>query len=109
IAAYRRVLSKVHAGGFQDPQLEFAFYGLGEVLRVQRDFAGAAQAYSSVASLPQSNPRIRLRAQLAAGEMYDLLQQRGLAIKMYQSVITADASSEEAAAARESLKEPYRN
>ena len=109
IAAYRRVLTKAQGGGFQDPQLEFAFYGLAEVLRGQHDFAGAAEAYSSAANLAHANPQIRLRAQLAAGEMYDLLQQRELAIKMYRSVITADASSEEAATAREGLKEPYRN
>ena len=109
IAAYRRVLAKARSGGFQDPQLEFAFSGLGEVLRGQHDFAGAAEAYNSAANLAHANPQIRLRAQLAAGEMDDLLQQREQAIKMYQSVIAADASSDEAAAAREGLKEPYRN
>ena len=51
--------------------------------------------------------KISLRSQLAAGEMYDVLQQRDRAIKMYQTVITANADSDEAEEARRGLKEPY--
>src|SRR5438270_2503615 len=109
VAAYRKVIANAHNGVFQDPHVEVAFYGLGEALRAQRDFAGASEAFSSIAGLPHANPQILLRAQLAAGEMYDLLQQRDRAIKMYQRVITADASSQEAEAARRGLKEPYRD
>lgn len=108
IEAYRRVLTSARAGKYYDPHLEFAYFGLGEALRGQREVAGAAEAYSSVEGLPHPNQEILLRAQLAAGEMYDLLRQRERAIKMYQTVIAANGSSVEADAARRGLKEPYR-
>jgi len=107
IEAYRRVLANAAKGDYADPHLEFAYFGLGEALRGQRDLAGAAEAYSSVEGLPHSNQEIFLRAQLAAGEMYDLMQERDRAIKMYQTVIAANADSDEAEAARRALKEPY--
>lgn len=107
IEAYRRVLTNAHAGKYYDPHLEFAYFGLGEALRGQRDIRGAAEAYGSVEKLPHPNPVTLLRSQLAVGEMYDLLQERERAVRMYETVIAANAESEEAAVARRGLKEPY--
>jgi len=94
---------------YYHPHLELAAFGLGEVLRGQRDFAGAAEAYESVRESPTADSDQVEKANLAAGEMYDLLNQRELAVKKYQAVITANASSPGAEAARRYLKEPYRN
>ena len=109
VAAYRTIISRAKAGEYHGPQLEFADYGLGEALRGQNDFDKAAEAYDDAAKLPDSSPDIRLRAALWAGEMYDLLQKRDLAIQRYQNVIAQNADSEEAEVARRNLKEPYRN
>jgi len=109
-AAYRRVLALGRQGNvYYHPHLELAAFGLGEVLRGQRDFAGAAEAYESVRESPTADSDQVEKANLAAGEMYDLLNQRELAVKKYQAVITANASSPGAEAARRYLKEPYRN
>jgi tetratricopeptide (TPR) repeat protein len=109
IASYRQVLSKAEHQQFHDPHLEFAYYGLGNTLRGQRDFAGAAAAYASVEGLPHANLDIRRRSQLAAGEMYDVLNQRERAVKMYQSVIASGEGSDQAQRAREHLNRPYQN
>ena len=48
------------------------------------------------------------RANLAAGEMYDQLQNRGAAVSKYQAVIALDGGSTEAVTARRRMKEAYR-
>src|SRR5271169_5849479 len=107
-AAYRKVLALGRQGNlYYHPHLELAAFGLGEVLRGQHDFAGAAEAYESVRESPTADSDQVEKANLAAGEMYDLLNQRELAVKKYQAVITANASSPGAEAARRHLKEPY--
>jgi len=110
VAAYRKVLAFGRQGNvYYHPHLELAAFGLGEALRGQHDFAGAAEAYESVRESPTADSDLVEKANLAAGEMYDLLNQRELAVKKYQAVITANASSPSAETARRYLKEPYRN
>ncbi len=109
IAAYRKVLAAGRAGNvYSHPHLELAAFGLGEALRGQHDFAAAAESYESVRESPSADNSLVEKANLAAGEMYDLLDRRELAIKKYQAVINADASSTSAEAARRHLKQPYR-
>ncbi len=48
------------------------------------------------------------KADLGAGEMYDLLEKRDLALKKYQAVVAANASTPSAATARQHIQEPYR-
>lgn len=107
IAAYRRLLELGKAGKFQDARLEQAAWGLGEALRGQRDFIGAAQAYDSVNSYRQVNPELMDRSNLAAGEMYDVLNLRELALKKYQAVISAAGQSPMAEMAKKRMKRPY--
>ncbi len=110
VAAYRKVLAAGRQGNlYYRPHLELAAFGLGEALRGQHDFAAAAEAYESVRESPTADSDLVEKANLAAGEMYDLLDQRELAVKKYQAVITANASSPSAEAARRHLKQPYRN
>ncbi len=109
-AAYRKVLALGRQGNvYYHPHLELAAFGLGEALRGQHDFAGAAEAYESVRESPSADSDLVEKANLAAGEMYDLLNKRELAVKKYQAVITANAASPSAETARRYLKEPYRN
>jgi tetratricopeptide (TPR) repeat protein len=108
IVAYRKVLDSAKAGAFHDPHLEFAYWGLGEALRGQRQFLSAALAYDSVCNYPRADAGLLRRADLAAGEMYDLALQRELAKQKYEAVITASADSGEADRARRHLRDPYK-
>jgi tetratricopeptide (TPR) repeat protein len=108
IAAYRKLLASGHQGLYTNPRLEQAAFGLGEALRGQRDFKGAAEAYETVETYPKVDPELQEKAFLAAGEMYDVLQNREVALKKYQAVIAADGGSWRAGVARKRLKEPYK-
>jgi hypothetical protein len=77
-------------------------------LRSKKDLAGAAAAYLLVNEAPNPDPDIRQKANLAAGEMYDLLQKRDLAMKAYEAVLTGRADSGQADLARRHMKEAYR-
>lgn len=108
IVAYRRVLVAAREGKYFDPHLEFAYWGLGEALRGQRDYQGAAEAYDAVQALPRADADLLLRANLAAGQMFDVLNKRQQAIKKYEAVLATKADSEQGSLARRLLKEPYR-
>jgi tetratricopeptide (TPR) repeat protein len=108
IAAYHKVLATGRAGSFFDPHLELAAWGLGESLRGQRQIAAAAEAYDSVLAFPRTEPELRRKATLAAGEMYDLLLKRDLAVQRYNAVIAAQPDSDQAQTARKRLQQPYR-
>ncbi|MFZ1009961.1 MAG: hypothetical protein WAN65_24195, partial [Candidatus Sulfotelmatobacter sp.] len=87
---------------------EIAAWGLGELLRNQKDYAGAAAAYEQVSQVPDSDPETLQKANLAAGEMYDLLQKRDLAMKKYEAVLAENGSTPPAEAARKHIREAYR-
>jgi tetratricopeptide (TPR) repeat protein len=108
IVAYRRVLTAAREGKYFDPHLEFVYWGLGEALRGQREYQSAADAYSAVQLLRQPDPDLLLRANLAAGQMFDVLNEREQAIKKYEAVVSLNADSEQASRARRLLKQPYR-
>ena len=71
-------------GKYGNLHYEMAAWGLGELLRSQKDYPGAAAAYELVSEAPDPDPETLQKANLAAGEMYDLLQKRELAMKKYQ-------------------------
>jgi tetratricopeptide (TPR) repeat protein len=108
IAAYRKVLESAKSGAFHDPHLEFAYWGLGEALRGQRQFLSAAGAYDAVGTFQRADAGLVRRATLAGGEMYDLALNRELATRKYEAVITASADSSEADRARHHLRDPYK-
>ena len=78
------------------------------MLRSQKDYSGAAAAYEQVGQAPQPDPEALQKANLGAGEMYDLLQKRDLAVAKYQAVLASDTSSAPAETARKRIKEAYR-
>jgi hypothetical protein len=86
---------------------EMAAIGLGDLLRSQKDYAGAAQAYDLVNQASQPDSELLQKANLAAGEMYDLMKQRDLAVKKYQAVIAANNSTPPAEQARKHMKDAY--
>lgn len=107
-AAYRKVWAAGRDGKYPGLHYEFAAEYLGDLLRSQKDFAGAATAYELVAEAPQPDSEVLQKANLGAGEMYDQLQKRELATRKYQAVIATNSSSPPADIARKRLKEPYR-
>jgi hypothetical protein len=106
--AYRKVWDAGRAGKYPGLHYELAAQYLGDLLRSQKDYAGAATAYELVAQAPQPDPETLQKANLGAGEMYDLQQKRDLATRKYQAVIATNSSTPPAEIARKRLKEPYR-
>jgi tetratricopeptide (TPR) repeat protein len=107
-ASYRAVWQAGRQGRFPGLHYEMAAVSLGDLLRSQKDYDNAASAYSMVDQVEKPDAEVSQRADLGAGEMYDLLQKREQAIKSYQAVIATDGASHFAEQARQGLKEPYR-
>ncbi len=106
--AYRKVWQNGREGKYGNLHYEISAWGLGELLRSQKDYSGAASAYELVSQVSDADPETLQKANLAAGEMYDLLQKRDLAMKKYQIVLAENASTPPAEKAREHIKEAYR-
>ena len=107
-AVYRKVWQLGREGKYGNLHYEMAAWGLGELLRSKKDLAGAAAAYDSVNEAPNPDPDVLQKANLAAGEMYDLLQKRDLAMKKYQTVLAGNANTGPADQARRYIREAYR-
>jgi tetratricopeptide (TPR) repeat protein len=107
-AVYRKVWQNGREGKYGNLHYELAAWGLGELLRSEKDLAGAAAAYDLVNEAPNPDPDVLQKANLAAGEMYDLLQKRDLAMKKYQTVLAGNANTGPADQARRYIKEAYR-
>lgn len=107
-AMYRKIWQNGRAGKYGNLHYEMAAWGLGELLRSKKDLVGAAEAYEWVNQAPNPDPDIQQKANLAAGEMYDLLQKRDLAMKSYQTVLAENANSGQADQARRYIREAYR-
>jgi|SRR5438552_1216358 len=107
-AGYRRVWQMGREGKFGNLHYEMAAWGLGELLRSRKDYSGAASAYELVNEAPDPDSETRQKANLAAGEMYDLLQKRELAMKKYQTVLAENSGTPLAEEARKHIKEAYR-
>ena len=107
-AGYRQVWQNGREGKYGNLHYEMAAWGLGELLRSQKDYAGAAAAYELVGEAAEPDPETLQKANLAAGEMYDLLQKRDLAMKKYETVLAENGGTPPAEKAREHIREAYR-
>jgi tetratricopeptide (TPR) repeat protein len=107
-AIYRQVWRNGRDGEYGNLHYETAGSGLGDLLRGQKDYAGAAAAYELVNEAPNPDPETLQKANLAAGEMYDLLQKRDRAMKKYEMVLAVNSSTPPAEQARKHIKEAYR-
>ncbi len=109
VTAYREVLTEAaRPSYFSDPQLELAYFGLGEALRGQRHYPEAADAYEKVASIKNVGPELKIRSLLAAGECRDILGERAKATTDYQEAIDAGPNTSRADTARKRLRSPYK-
>ena len=107
-ATYRKVWQSGREGKYGALHYELAAWGLGELLRNKKDLAGAAAAYELVNQAPNPDPDTLQKANLAAGEMYDLMQKRDLAMQAYQTVLAGNANTGPADQARRYIREAYR-
>lgn len=108
IAAYRRVIEEARRPGyFPSSHLELAYFGLGDSLRGQKLYAEAAGAYREGAYLPTTSPELKRRCLLAAGQVYDLMNQHDKARAQYQAVIDAGSDSTQADLARKFQRVAY--
>ncbi|MGC9199739.1 MAG: hypothetical protein ACP5E5_12515 [Acidobacteriaceae bacterium] len=108
IAAYKQVIADTQKPNyFVDPRLELAWFGLADTQRGYNQIQDAAYSYTQAASQPNSSDWLRKRAELAAGEMDDLLHRRQQAIRMYQQVLTPGGDQTKARDARTYLQSPY--
>lgn len=107
VGCYVKLVDGAKSAQFANPHIEFAAFGLAESLRGQKDYEGALRQYEFTANVPSGQLSLRQRAELAAGEMYDVLRKRDQAVIQYQAVIAQDNSSAQAEIARKLLREPY--
>lgn len=105
--AYRRIWQDGRAGKYAGLNYEVAAVALGDLLRSEKNYSGAAAAYDLAAEVNKPDPETTQKAALDAGEMYDLSHNRDLAVKRYQAAMAMDSSSPLAEIARKRIKEPY--
>lgn len=108
IARYREVLADAaEPGYFIDARLQLALFGLADTQRGQNDIADAAKNYLLAAEQPECSDWLRKRAQLNAGEMFDLLHDRAKAEALYQMAAKGGGDQSQADAARRLMKTAY--
>jgi hypothetical protein len=108
IALYKVVLNDAaRPGYFIDPRLQMAWFGLADTQRGQNNIADAAENYVKAAEQPNCSDWLRKRAQLNAGEMFDLLHQRDRAKQLYQMASSGGGDQSQADTARRYLQAPY--
>jgi tetratricopeptide (TPR) repeat protein len=107
-SVYRKVWQAGRDGRYEGLHYEIAALSLGDLLRGQKDNAGAVAAYEQVNEIPQPDSEVLQKANLAAGEVYDILGKRDLAVKKYESVVATDPGTPFAESANHYLKEAYR-
>ena len=108
IAAYRAVIADAgRPNYFFDPRLQMAYFGMADTLRGRNDTLAAAVNYVEASRQPKCSEWLRRRAELNAGEMFDLLHQRDRAIEQYQLAAAASGDQSQADLARHNLSTPY--
>jgi len=105
---YRRVWQNGREGKYGGLHYEIAALGLGDLLRSEKKYQAAAAAYEMVSEVAGADPELLQKANLGAGEMYDQMQKRDLAVKKYEAVVAANSGNAEAEKARKRIKDAYR-
>jgi tetratricopeptide (TPR) repeat protein len=105
---YRQVWQNGREGKYGALHYEIAAIGLGDLLRGEKKYQAAAAAYELVGEVTGADPELLQKANLGAGEMYDQLQKRDLAVKKYEAVVAVNSGNAEADRARKRMKDAYR-
>jgi tetratricopeptide (TPR) repeat protein len=108
IAEYKKVIADAQKPGyFIDPRLQMAWFGLADTERGYNQIPDAAFGYTQAAEQPGCSDWLKRRAELNAGELYDLLHQRDAALKMYRAAAAPGGDQSQADAARKYLRTPF--
>ena len=108
IIQYQELLAQARKPGyFPSAHLELAWFGLADTLQGQKEYAQAADAYNQATNQPTISVDLKSRCDLNSGKMYDLLNERDMALRQYQVVLRQDAGSAQADFARKYLKSPF--
>jgi len=105
---YRRVWQNGREGKYGSLHYEIAALALGDLLRSEKNYQAAAADYELVSEVTGADPELLQKANLGAGEMYDQLQKRDLAVKKYEAVVATNSGNAEADKARKRMKDAYR-
>jgi hypothetical protein len=105
---YRRVWQNGREGKYGNLHYEITAIGLGDLLRSEKKYQAAAAAYELVSEVAGADPELLQKANLGAGEMYDQLQKRDLAVKKYEAVVATNSGNAQADQARKRMKDAYR-
>jgi tetratricopeptide (TPR) repeat protein len=108
ITQYQQLIEQAKKPGyFPSARLELAWFGLADTLQGQKDYAEAAAAYNQATAQPTISVDLKSRCDLNSGKMYDLLNERDMALKQYEAVLRQDGDSAQAESARKYLKSPF--
>ena len=108
IALYHQILTDARRPGyFFEPRLHMTYFGLADTERGQNQVAAAAEDYLNAAAQPSCSEWLRRRAQLNAGEMFDLLHDRPKAIQQYRLAASGGGDQAQTDASSRYLKSPY--
>ncbi len=108
IAQYKQLLVQAQKSGyFPSAHLELAWFGLADTLQGQKEYAEAAEAYNQASNQSTVSVDLKGRCDLNSGKMYDLLNERDMALRQYQAVLRQDGESAQADSARKYLKSPF--
>ena len=108
IALYKAVLADGQKPGyFVEPRLHMAYFGLADTERGQGDLREAAENYLQATEQPTCSDWLKRRAELNAGEMFDLLHERDEAVRQYRLASAGGGDQSATAAAERYLKAPY--
>ena len=108
IAQYQQVLQEARKPGyFPSAHLELAWFGLADTLQGQKNYTEAAAAYNEATAQPTISKDLKSRCDLNSGKMYDLLNERDMALRQYAAVLRQDGDSAQADSARKYLKSPF--
>ncbi len=105
---YRRVWQNGRERKYGSLHYEIAAIGLGDLLRSEKKYQAAAAAYEMMSEVSGADPELLQKADLGAGEMYDQLQKRDLALRKYEAVVATNSGNAAADKARNRMKEAYR-
>lgn len=106
VAAYQKIVAGCRSHAFSVCRMEIPAYGLGEAMKGQRDFQGAADAYALAANTAV-DPEFKQRSMLKEAEMYDAMHNRDAAMEKYKAVIATNSGTESADLARHYMKQAY--
>jgi hypothetical protein len=108
ITQYQQLIEQAKKPGyFPSAHLELAWFGLADTLQGQKNYAEAAVAYNQATTQPTISVDLKSRCDLNSGKMYDLLNERDMALKQYEVVLRQDGDSAQAESARKYLKSPF--